>query len=96
MNYTVVFLILMFSTSFSFFPVNCKVYFGIPSFKSPPKRREGGGSHTTNFHTGRLGPYLQAPTDTIFFFFENDVLFSLFDGFVDNGQGSPFVLAFIH
>ena len=28
--------------------------------------------------------------------FENDVLFSLFDGFVDNGQGSPFVLAFIH
>ena len=28
--------------------------------------------------------------------FENDVLFSLFDGFVDNGQVSPFVLAFIH
>ena len=28
--------------------------------------------------------------------FEIDVLFSLFDGFVDNGQGSPFVLAFIH
>ena len=28
--------------------------------------------------------------------FENDVLFSVFDGFVDNGQGSPFVLAFIH
>ena len=24
------------------------------------------------------------------------VLFSLFDGFVDNGQESPFVLAFIH
>ena len=65
MNYTVVFVILMFSTSFSFFPVNCKVYFGIPSFKSPPKRR-GGVGHTTNFHTGRLGPYLQARTDTIF------------------------------
>ena len=55
----------MFSTSFSFFPVNCKVYFGIPSFKSPRKRR-GGVGHATNFHTGRLGPYLQAPTDTIF------------------------------
>ena len=24
------------------------------------------------------------------------VLFSLFDGFVDNGQETPFVLAFIH
>ena len=68
MNYTVVFLILIFSTSFSFFPVNCKVYFGIPSFKSPPKRRGRGGGEgvTANFHTGRLGPYLQARADIIF------------------------------
>ena len=68
MNFTVVFLILIFSTSFSFFPVNCKVYFGIPSFKSPPKRRGRGGArgHTANFHTGRLGPYLQARADIIF------------------------------
>ena len=30
------------------------------------KGKEGGGGHATNFHTGTLGPYLQARTDTIF------------------------------
>ena len=69
MNFTVVFLILIFSTSFSFFPVNCKVYLAYPHSNRHPSDGGGGGGrggHTTNFHTGRLGPYLQARTDPIF------------------------------
>ena len=66
MNYTVVFLILMFSTSFSFFSCKLQSLFWHTLIQIATKGKEGGGGHATNFHTGTLGPYLQARTDTIF------------------------------
>ena len=64
MNYTVVFLILYFPQVLVF---SCKLQslFWHTLIQIATKAT-GGKGVTTNFHTGRLGPYLQARTDTIF------------------------------